>query len=177
MPRIFVSVGSNVQREAHIRAAVRALAQRYGELVLSSVYDSRAVGFDGANFYNMVVGFETDESPWVVEETLKTLEAAHGRDRAAPRFSDRTLDLDLLLYGNRVVRESRLSLPRKEILEHAFVLAPLAEIAGEELHPVANRTYRELWRSFDARGQVLRRVDLGFGDVAHEAGSIAHPEQ
>lgn len=171
MARIYVSVGSNVGREVHIRSAVRALAQRYGELVLSSVYESRPVGFEGPDFYNMVVGFETEEHPPAVARVLKIMEAECGRDRAAPRFSDRTLDLDLLLYGDRVVHEPRVSLPRSEIVEHAFVLAPLAEIAGEDVHPVANKTYRELWESFDDPGQELRRVELTLEDTAQGAGS------
>lgn len=172
MPRVYVSVGSNIGREAHIRAAVSALAHRYGELVLSSVYESRAVGFDGPDFYNMVVGFETEEEPLAIVGALKAVEAEHGRDRAAPRLADRTLDLDLLLHGDRVVHGPRLSLPRSEIVEHAFVLAPLAELAGEEVHPVIHKTYRELWQSFDAPGQEVRPVDLRFEDAAHGAGPV-----
>ena len=171
MPRAYVSVGSNVERETHIRGAIRALAHRYGQLRLSSVYDSCAVGFDGANFYNMVVSFETAEPPVAVEAFLKALEAEHGRDRTAPRFSDRTLDLDLLLYGNLVVHEGRLALPRSEVLEQAFVLAPLAEIAGDEVHPIAGKPYRELWRSFDASGQEVRPVDLDLEDAGQGVDS------
>ena len=174
MPRVYISVGSNVQREAHIRSAVRALALRYGQLLLSSVYDSRAVGFDGPDFYNMVVGLETEDPPQAVANVLRALEVEHGRDRAAPRFSDRTLDLDLLLYGDRTVREPRLSLPRSEILEQAFVLAPLAEIAGDEVHPVVHRTFRELWQSFDATGQELWRVEMSL-EEASGADPVAEP--
>ncbi len=172
MPRVYVSVGSNIGREVHIRAAVSALAQRYGELVLSSVYETRPVGFDGPDFYNMVVGFETEEHPLAIVGALKAVEVEHARDRAAPRFADRTLDLDLLLYGDRVVQEPRLSLPRSEIVEHAFVLAPLAELAGDEVHPVVHKTYRELWQSFDAPDQELWPVDLRFEGAAHSAGSV-----
>ncbi len=172
MPRVYVSVGSNVGREIHIRAAVSALARCYGGLLLSSVYESRSLGFDGPDFYNMVVGFDTEEDPLAVAEVLKALEAEYGRDRAAPRYADRTLDLDLLLYGDRVIHGPRLSLPRGEIIEHAFVLAPLAEIAGEELHPVLNKSYRELWHSFDAPDQELRPVDLRFKGAAHAVGPV-----
>ncbi len=171
MPRVYVSVGSNVGRETHIRAAVRALARRYGKLVLSSVYESRPVGFDGPDFYNMVIGFDTEDDPLAVAGYLKDLEAEHGRDRAAPRFADRTLDLDPLLYGDRVVHEPRLSLPRTEIVEHAFVLAPLAEIAGEAVHPVLNRSYRELWQSFGVANQELRIVELPLEGATHDAGA------
>ncbi|MDJ0872662.1 MAG: 2-amino-4-hydroxy-6-hydroxymethyldihydropteridine diphosphokinase [Gammaproteobacteria bacterium] len=165
MPRIYVSVGSNVHREINIRSAVRDLAHRFGTLVLSSVYESSAVGFEGADFLNMVVGFETHNTPSNVAGVLKDIEDAHGRDRTSPRFSDRTLDLDLLLYGNQVVREPGLSLPRDEIVAQAFVLAPLAEIAGEETHPVIGESYRKLWQSFDAGEPQLRRVQLDLGDL------------
>ena len=134
----------------------------YGKLALSSVYESRAVGFNGADFYNMVIGFDTDEEPSDVQRTLRVIETRQGRERVKRRFSNRTLDLDLLSYGKQVVDEPGLSLPRSEILEHAFVLAPLAQIAGEEVHPLANRTYGELWKAFDASDQVLRAVPGAF---------------
>ena len=162
MPRVYVSVGSNVDREANVRAAARALRGHYGELQVSAVYESQAVGFDGNDFYNLVIGFDTEERPRAIAATLKSIEDGQGRSRAAPRFSDRTLDLDLILYGDLVVREEGLSLPRPEVLEHAFVLGPLAEIAGNEIHPVADKTYAELWAAFEASGQSLRRVDFQF---------------
>ena len=174
MPRVYVSVGSNIQREAHIRSAVRALSLRYGKLLFSSVYDSRSVGFDGPDFYNLVIGLETNDPPEAVADVLKALEVEHGRDRTGPRFSDRTLDLDLLLYGDSIMHKPGLSLPRAEILEQAFVLAPLAEIAGDEVHPVLHKTFRELWQSFDATGQELRRVALSL-EEAPGAGPVAEP--
>ena len=78
-----------------------------------------------------------------------------------------------MLYGDQVVREPGLSLPRSEIVEYAFVLAPLAEIAGQEIHPVANKTYRELWQSFDGRGQELRPVELRLDDAAQGARPVS----
>jgi len=162
MPRVYVSVGSNVDRAANIRAAARAMRGHYGQLDLSAVYESRAVGFQGNDFYNLVIGFDTAEGPRAVAGTLKSIEDRQGRSRAGPRLSDRTLDLDLILYGDLVMREEGLSLPRPEVLEHAFVLGPLAEIAGNEVHPVANRTYGALWLAFEEPGQVLRRVDFQF---------------
>lgn len=162
MPRVYLSVGSNVDRVANIQAAARALRGHYGQLDMSAVYESRAVGFEGNDFYNLVIGFDTETGPRAVAGTLKSIEDRQGRSRAAPRFSDRTLDLDLILYGDLVTREEGLSLPRPEVLEHAFVLRPLAEIAGNEVHPVANKTYEQLWSAFEAPGQVLRRVDFQF---------------
>ncbi|NIR29168.1 MAG: 2-amino-4-hydroxy-6-hydroxymethyldihydropteridine diphosphokinase [Gammaproteobacteria bacterium] len=148
MVRAYVSLGSNIERERHIPIAVASLQARYGVVVTSSVYESEAVGFQGACFYNLVVGFDTKEGARAIARALRAMENRCGRDRTAPRFGSRTLDADLLLYGDAVLEEPGLCLPREEILSQAFVLRPLAEIAGHLRHPVNERTYGELWRTF-----------------------------
>jgi 2-amino-4-hydroxy-6-hydroxymethyldihydropteridine diphosphokinase len=158
MPRVYVSVGSNIEREKHIREAVRALAARFGRLILSSVYESPALGFEGEDFYNLVVGFDTEASVEEVRAVLVEIERACGRTPESRGFRPRTLDLDLVLYGDLVMAADGLVLPRPEILEHAFVLAPLAEIAPEARHPVTGESFRALWERFDARGQRLRKT-------------------
>ena len=158
MARVYVSIGSNIDREQNIDAALRELAAAYQELERSSVYESDAVGFDSAPFYNLVVGFRTDDSPHAIQDSLHAIENRHGRLRTAA-LSARTLDLDLLLYDDLVMSEGKLVLPRNDIDRYAFVLAPLAEIAGTALHPVTGISYAELWAAFDDRRQVLTRVD------------------
>src|SRR5512139_689130 len=155
MTRIYVSIGTNIDRENNLRAGVAALRARFGELTLSSVYESEAVGFAGDPFYNMVAGFNSDEPLEIVVHELHAIEDRHGRRREGPRFSSRTLDIDLLLYGDRVIDEGKLKLPRDEITKHAFVLWPLAEIAPSERHPVQGLTYEELWQKFDRSTQSL----------------------
>ncbi len=103
MARVYISVGSNVERERNIRSCLRALEERFGALTLSRVYQNKAVGFSGADFFNLVVGFTTDADPYSVASCLRTIETAHGRYRDAPKFSPRTLDLDLLLYDDLVL--------------------------------------------------------------------------
>ncbi len=155
MARAYVSIGSNVEREMNIRAALGALEHCFGSLAVSSVYESCAVGFTGRNFYNLVVGFATEKDPREVQRELKGIEDRQGRVRTGPRFADRTLDLDLLIHGDLVIEEDELELPRPELLESAFILCPLAEIAGDSCHPVVGKSYRELWQAFTATGQDL----------------------
>jgi 2-amino-4-hydroxy-6-hydroxymethyldihydropteridine diphosphokinase len=156
-----VSIGSNVERARHVRGALAALRSRYGPLLVSAVYETPAVGFDGDPFYNLVVAFVTDEAPSAVAAALAAIERAHGRTREANRHAPRTLDLDLLLHGDTVLTEGALRLPRPEIPEYAFVLGPLAEILPDLRHPASERTYGELWAAF--RGpRALTRVALDF---------------
>ena len=155
MARIYISIGSNIEAERHLRLAIAELRQHYGELVLSSVYESEAVGFEGDNFLNMVVGLDTEEEVHQVVQTLRQIEDRHGRVRSGPRFSARTLDLDLLLYDDLVLKEEGLELPRGEITHNAFVLWPLAEIAPELMHPAEQKSMASLWQGFDKISQKL----------------------
>lgn len=160
MPRAWLSLGSNVDRERNIRSAVRALEERFGKLVISTVYESEAIGFDSDPFYNLVVGIEIELPVERVQEILHEVEAAHGRQRHQEKFVARTLDIDLLTYGDQLVHSGRLKLPRDEIVRYAFVLKPLSEVAGDECHPGTGKCYRELWEAFDSGGQSLTPVSL-----------------
>lgn len=158
MPWVYVGIGSNIDREASVRAGVADLREHYGELRLSSVYESEAVGFEGDPFYNLVAGFQTDETIDEVLQTLAEIEANHGRRRNGPRFVSRTLDLDLLLYGDEIVTTANFHVPRDEILRYAFVLWPLAEVAPETVHPEAGTSFAGLWAAFDKNGPPLRPI-------------------
>ena len=158
MAQVYVSVGSNIDRQQNIATALQVLTENYGELQLSSVYESAAVGFDSAPFYNMVLGFSTQHSPQAVQEQLHAIENRCGRQRTAA-LSARTLDLDLLLYDDRVMAEGKLVLPRDDINRYAFVLRPLAEIAGTARHPVTGIRYADMWAAFDDETQPLTRID------------------
>lgn len=162
MAWVYISLGSNIDREQLTRSGVAALHQRFGELQLSSVYKSVAVGFEGEDFYNMVIGLQTSEDANAVYKALRQIEDEHGRDRSGPRFSSRTLDLDLLLYDDLVMHEDKLQIPRDEILKRAFVLWPLAEIAAERVHPVVKQSYAELWEAFDKTKEVLQPIEFDF---------------
>jgi len=160
MPRVWVSLGSNIHRERCIRGAVAALRTHYGELTLSRVFESAAEDFDGPPFYNLVAGFHTDEHPGELKVRFRTIEDTFGRVRGPERFSSRTLDIDLLTYGDQVLDVDGMELPRDEIDRYAFVLRPLAEVAGDERHPRTGISYRAMWEVFDQAAQPLEPVEL-----------------
>jgi len=160
MAKIYISIGSNIDTEKNIRLAVHALEEHYGKLILSSVYESESVGFDGGNFLNLVAGLKTEEDVHTVVATLRKIEDENGRDRSSPRFSPRTVDLDLLLYDDLILHEDDLELPRDEITKNAFVLLPLDEIASQLIHPVSGKTMCDHWLSFDKDSQKLWIIDF-----------------
>ena len=160
MVTVFLGVGSNMDAESNLRLAVSELGSRFGELVLSPVYRSTALGFDGDDFLNMVVGLQTDLSPDDLLVFIETIHALSGRVRGPDRYKSRPLDIDLLLYGDLVDREPPLRLPRRDVLAHSFVLRPLAEIAPEFIHPETQLSSADHWRDFDAACHPLTPVDV-----------------
>lgn len=160
MARIYISVGSNIEAEKNIRGATAVLRKKFGNLIVSSVYESEAVGFEGDNFLNLVMGADTKDDVVTVNRTLHEIEDQFGRDRTGPRFSSRTLDLDLLVYDDVIMNESGVQIPRHEITENAFVLWPLAEIAPALKHPRLNITYTQMWEEYDKFKQQLSPIDF-----------------
>lgn len=166
MARVFVGIGSNVDRERHIGLALEELRGRFGELQISSVYESEPVGFAGDPFFNLVVAFDTDADPHRIVTDLHEIEGLCGRERDAQRFGPRTMDLDLLMVGERIMRDEGIVLPREEISSQAFVLCPLAEIAGERRHPVSGETLAALWSRIESSAEGLRKVSVSTGPDA-----------
>ena len=160
MPRVYVGIGSNIDRDVNIRKGVAAIREKFGNLDLSSVYESEAYGFKGDNFYNLVAGFETNMAVDKLTALLREVEYKFGRRRHEKRFLSRTLDIDLLLYGDLVQHDDEYDLPREDIVRYSFVLCPLAEIAGQELHPELGKCFTELWNDFDQCNQPLRMINF-----------------
>lgn len=158
--RCWISVGSNVDRDACIRGAVDDLRAAFGGLVISPVYETEAVGFDGDAFYNLAIGIETDQTVAKIRQTLRAIEDSRGRLRGSEKFAPRTLDLDLLTWGNAVGIVDGYELPRDEILKYAFVLAPLADVAADERHPADGRTYARLWSNMARDAEAPRAVEM-----------------
>ncbi|MCB1699017.1 MAG: 2-amino-4-hydroxy-6-hydroxymethyldihydropteridine diphosphokinase, partial [Halioglobus sp.] len=120
MSPVFLGIGSNIERERYIVAGLDALANLFGELALSSVYDSQAIGFSGQPFLNLVVGIATELSPGELSRRLRHIEMEHGRPANATRYSPRHLDIDILTHGQLTGKVEGVELPRAEILENAF---------------------------------------------------------
>lgn len=159
MTWVWVSIGSNIEREKHVHAAIEALRKRFGRLVVSPVYETAAEGFDGDPFFNLVAGFDTALQPAELHAAMRDVETRNGRRRGAEKFSSRTLDIDVLTYGNGCTDEGGKHLPRDEILRYAFVLKPLADVAPDEIHPEAGASYRDLWMT-RGEGVEMREISM-----------------
>lgn len=160
MAKAYLSLGSNLDAEANLRSAIAALQGRFGDVVLSPVYRTRSVGFDGADFLNAAAIIDTDLDPLALNDWLHALEDAHGRDRSGPRYSDRTLDIDVVLFDDRTFEgPGNLRIPRPE-LKHAFVLRPLADIAADTIVPGTGRTLAQLWAAHPDRDVPLETIAL-----------------
>jgi len=160
MVRVYLGLGSNIDPEKNLRLGIRELRRVYGEIDLSAVYSSAAIGFDGADFLNTVVRLRSTDSPWAIQERAESIHVLAGRDRHSDKFSSRPLDIDLLLYGDELVDEPGLKLPRCDVLDYSFVLRPLAELDSEMRHPGTGKTMAEHWRAFDASSHPLKLVDI-----------------
>jgi len=160
MSTAYLGLGSNIDARRNIASGIAALREEFGNVVLSPLYQTPAFGFDGADFINLAARIETDRSPLELKRFLQTLEDRYQRDRDAPKFSDRTLDIDILLYDDLYLVSPALSLPRGEILSAAHVLKPLADLAPDLLHPVCHKTMGELWDAFPQQTTKLILIEL-----------------
>lgn len=158
--QVYLSLGSNIDRDHNIRSGLKALEAAFGELAISPVYESEAVGFDGDAFYNLVVGIKTAMSVGELTACLKDMEKDHGRVRGEKKFSSRTLDIDILTYGEITGTVDGVQLPRDEILKHAFVLKPLVDLVPDTLHPETGISYRQILDEANFDSQKLWVVDF-----------------
>ncbi|KAF3978299.1 MAG: 2-amino-4-hydroxy-6-hydroxymethyldihydropteridine diphosphokinase [Methylococcales symbiont of Iophon sp. n. MRB-2018] len=162
MPIGFISVGSNIDKEIYISSSLLALKKEFGQLVISSLYETEAVGFEGDDFHNLIVQFDSNIPAKNIAKILRKIELENGRTRDSRKYAARTLDLDLILYGNQIISDGRLQIPRDEIEKYAFVLEPLAEIAPKLLHPISHIKYATLWADYDKSNLMQRIISANF---------------
>lgn len=158
MATVYLGLGSNKSPDYHISWALQALISHFGDVTHSPIYRSVAVGFDGDDFLNAVACIHTDMEVGELKEFITTLEDECGRDRSQPKFSDRVLDIDILLYDDWVGIFDGLSLPRDEITQYAHVLKPLADLAPTLYHPGTQQTYQMLWDTFTGDRSILEHT-------------------
>ncbi len=160
MTAVYVAAGSNVQPVTHLRQALQELRDFFPDLAVSPAYRNRPVGFEGADFVNLVVGFETVLAPVHVRDLLQLIEAHCGRAPDAPRWAPRSMDLDILLYGSLISIEPGLVLPRPDLVRRPYMLKPMADIGPDIVHPIIGKTMRQLWEGFESAGHEMVGVEL-----------------
>lgn len=146
MPKIYLSLGSNIKPEENLNKAKELLNQEYQSEKESKIYKTKSEGFEGEDFLNQVICLLTEDSPDRVVATLKDIEKKIGRKDRTEKFSDREIDIDLLLYGNYVGKVLGKDIPHKDIDLYRFVLEPLAEIAPDFIHPKYQEKISEIWQ-------------------------------
>lgn len=160
MPTLALSIGSNINAANNLRRAHTALLAAFGNIRCSTVFESVAVGFVGDNFLNLVALIETELPLSDITTRLKHIEDVLGRDRSQPKFSGRTMDIDVLIYGAVTGDECGIRLPREEISRNAFVLRPLAEMLPETLHTQTGKSFGQMWQEFDKSRQELWPIEF-----------------
>jgi len=148
MSQVVLSIGSNIEPHLNIPRGLTALYDAFGALALSPWYESRSVGFAGDNFINLVAAFDSGQSLGALAGHLAAIEAAVGRTPQQKGFSARTLDLDLLIFGDFVGDWNGRGIPSADLLDYAFVLRPLAGLLPHQRHPTRGRSFAALWRDF-----------------------------
>ena len=146
MVKVYLGIGSNIDKENNIRGGLHSMASQFGKLSISPIYRCASVGFDGDDFYNLVVSFITHKTIDEVVDETKAIEFEYGRKRNETRYSSRTLDIDLLLYGDVV--DPNYDVPREDIKKYAFVLKPMLDLDNTLVHPASGEALSSIWASF-----------------------------
>lgn len=158
--KIFVGIGSNIDREKNIKSCITILKDIYGDILISPVYETEAMGFNGPNFYNLVSCFETKESVYDLKSVLNEIENSHGRHASETKFSSRTLDIDILYYDNLILSDDKIQIPRKEICEYDFVLKPLVDLVPDFIHPIQNISHLEIMNNIKVKKQIISTINM-----------------
>lgn len=159
MAKVYLNIGSNIEREDNIQRCMQTLRAAYPDIVFSQIYETEAVGFDGDAFYNLAASLQTSQSFEQISSYLKVLEDDHARKRDGVKFSSRTLDVDILLYDDLIL-QPEYDIPRKEILRYPFVLFPLEEISPEAIHPELKLSIAEIAAQSSLERNLLHLVEL-----------------
>jgi len=158
--QVYVAAGSNIDPLRNLRAALAGLEHSFAPLRISPAYRNKAVGFEGDDFVNLVIGFETRDTLEQVRARLQQIETECGRPRDAPKWAARSMDLDILLFDDEIRNLPGLVLPRPDLVKRPYMLKPIVDIAPQLRHPTLHRTMRELWEAFDGKDHQMMVVEL-----------------
>ena len=157
---VYIGVGSNIDKYKNIDGCLTDLSSHFKKIEISPIYQSKAIGMDAEDFYNLVVKFETNSTLERLKSKLREIEKRFGRERTHIQNNSRTLDIDLLLFGNLVSKKN--NIPRDDITRYSFVLKPLYDLEPNLVHPASGVKVSTLWQKFDESKQPLFRVRCNF---------------
>ncbi|MBN1640505.1 MAG: 2-amino-4-hydroxy-6-hydroxymethyldihydropteridine diphosphokinase [Anaerolineae bacterium] len=177
MNRIYVALGSNIDSERNMRAAVRQLAARFRLLAVSPVYETAPVGTtDQANYLNAAALIETKCSAQALKSALQEIEHALGRVRTADKYAPRTIDLDIALFNDQVLEVGGRHIPDPDLLRYAHIAVPLGDLAPGKRHPETGATLYEIAAALPRAG-LERRLDVALWDAPPDAGAAQRPQE
>ena len=160
MSKVYLSIGSNKgNRSVLINKAIDEIEKKIGTIISrSSIYQSKSWGFDSNDFYNLSLLIDTDIEPKSLLINLKKIEKSMGREDIDGSYSDRFIDIDILFYDNIIIDSEDLKIPHPKIEIRKFVLVPMLEIADDYVHPILNKTIRQLDNECDDQGIPLKII-------------------
>ena len=166
--RVVFDLGTNINREASLAAALERLSDNFELLRASSVYNSTPVGMaNQPDYLNLALEAETDKGVEEIRSICREIEDAMGRNRDVPKYGPRVIDIDLILYGETV--DPELKLPHQQAHEQMFVVLPLAELDPEGRHPASGTSWGDL------RRELLRGRSPQDAGISHHSGLDALP--
>ena len=160
MTKVFFGIGSNIKPEENIVLAVREIKNIFDDVIVSPVYKNKSVGFEGNDFFNLVISCSTKMSVYEVSDFIEQVHHLSGREKKSNKYLSRTLDIDLLMFGDHVIQDSKIHIPRDDILKYSFVLKPLVDIAPESIHPITKSSFSEHWDRMDKTENPLIPVEI-----------------
>ncbi|MBR9790010.1 MAG: 2-amino-4-hydroxy-6-hydroxymethyldihydropteridine diphosphokinase [Vibrionaceae bacterium] len=140
----YIGVGTNIDREQHAKVAYKELQQLGEDLLVSPIYECEPIGFSSQNFYNFVIALRTTLSLEELSRCLREIEFKWGREENAQKYQDRTLDLDIVLFGE-IISKQKPELPRSDIYKYPFVTKPLYDLEPHLVIPGDGRTVADVW--------------------------------
>ena len=160
MSKVYLSIGSNKgNRSVLINKAIDEIDKKIGKIISrSSIYQSKSWGFDSNDFYNLSLLIDTNIEPKALLINLKKIEKSMGREDIDGSYSDRFIDIDILFYDNIIIDSEDLKIPHPKIEIRKFVLVPMLEIADDYVHPILNKTIRQLDNECDDQGIPLKII-------------------